>query len=162
MEWLGRASQLLNRWMLRAASAALLATMAIAVLNMVLRPMGRPVQGSFELMGFGGAVIAAFALGYTQERRNHISVDLLFEHLGPRLQRVLDAVSHLACSVFFGLAGYRLARLGVDLMRTGELSETLRVAFYPIVFCVALGVWGLCLRLGLDGIAALRPGRGGG
>jgi len=56
MAWLRRASRLLNRWMLRAASATLLLTMGIAVANMVLRPLGRPVQGSFELMGFGGAL----------------------------------------------------------------------------------------------------------
>ncbi len=155
MAWLRRASRLLNRLMLWGASATLLVTLGIAVVNMVMRPLGRPVQGSFELMGFGGALIAAFALGYTQERRNHISVDIVFERFGPRLKRVLDGVSHLACAVFFGLAGYRVARLGFDLIRTGEVSETLRVAFYPIVFCVALGLWGLCFRLLLDGFGAL-------
>jgi TRAP-type C4-dicarboxylate transport system permease small subunit len=159
MAWLRRASRLLNRWMLRAASATLLLTMGIAVANMVLRPLGRPVQGSFELMGFGGALIAAFALGYTQERRNHITVDLLFERFGPRLQRAMEGASHLVCAAFFGLAGYRIGRLGLDLMGSGEVSETLRVAFYPIVFCVALGLWGLCLGLVLDGVGALRGER---
>ncbi|MEW6486732.1 MAG: TRAP transporter small permease [Thermodesulfobacteriota bacterium] len=159
MAWLRRASRLVNRWMLRAASATLLVTMGIAVANMVLRPLGRPVQGSFELMGFGGALIAAFALGYTQERRNHISVDIVFERFGPRLQGALGGVSHLVCAAFFGLAGYRIGRLGLDLMGTGEVSETLRVAFHPIVFCVALGLWGLCFGLVLDGIGALRGER---
>lgn len=156
MTWLRRTSRLLNRWMLWGASVTLVVTMGIAVANMFLRPMGRPIQGSFELMGFGGAVIAGFALGGTQERRNHIFVEILFEHFGPRAKRLLDAFSHLACAVFFSLAGYRTTRFALDMFRTGEVSETLRVAFYPVALCVALGLWGLCLTLLVDAFDALQ------
>jgi len=157
MTWLRRASRLLNRWMLRGAALALVVTMGVAVANMFLRPMGRPIQGSFELMGFGGALIAGFALGGTQERRNHIFVDLLFERFGPAVKRVLDALSHLACAAFFGLAGYRTIRLALDMIRSGEVSETLRIAFYPVTLCLALGLCGLCFTLLADAFEALRP-----
>ncbi|MBE0618276.1 MAG: TRAP transporter small permease [Proteobacteria bacterium] len=157
MTWLRRASRLLNRWMLRGASLILVATMGVAVANMFLRPLGRPIQGSFELMGLGGALIAGFALGSTQERRNHIFVDILFERFGQGARRVLDTFSHLACATFFGLAGYRTTRLALDMIRTGEVSETLRVAFYPVTLCVALGLWGLCFTLLVDALDAARP-----
>lgn len=157
MAWLRRASRLANRWMLRGAALTLVVTMGIAVANMFLRPMGRPIQGSFELMGFGGALIAGFALGGTQERRNHIFVDILFERFGPAAKRLLDALSHLLCAAFFGLAGYRTTRLALDMIRTGEVSETLRIAFYPVALCVALGLWALCLTLLADAVEALRP-----
>ncbi len=159
MTWLRRATRLMNRWMLWGASVTLVATMGVAVANMFLRPLGRPIQGSFELMGFGGAVIAGFALGVTQERRNHIFVDILFERFGAGARRVLEGISHLACGAFFGFAAYRLTLLGLDMIRTGEVSETLRIAFYPFALCVALGLWGLCLTLLADAWETL-SGRG--
>ncbi len=155
-----RAVQALNRVMLWAGSVVLLGTMGIAVANMVLRPLRMPIQGSFELLGFGGALIAAFALGPAQERRNHIAVDILFERFPAGVQRVCEGISHLACAVFFGLVGYRLVLLGFELRRAGELSETLQVAFYPVVWLTALGTAVLVLTLLLDAWLAWLPSEG--
>lgn len=159
MQPLRQVSTFLNRWLLRGASAALLVTMAVAVANMLLRPLGRPVQGSFELMGFGGALIAGLALGSTQERRNHIFVDILFERFSEGTKKLLDTLSHLASSAFFGFAAYRVTRLALDMAQTGEVSETLRISFYPVTLCLGLGLWSLCLTLLVDAIGALGGGR---
>ena len=89
-------------------------------------------------------------LGPAQARRNHIAVDILFERFAAALQRVFEGISHLACAVFFGLVGYRLVLLGFELRRAGELSETLQIAFYPVVWFTALGTGVLVLTLVWD------------
>ncbi len=146
-----------NSVLLWAAAIVMLAAMAIAVVNMIGRPFKSPVQGSFELMGLASAVIAAFALGYTQEKKNHIAVDILFKHFPPRVQRVLDAISNLTCAIFFGLAAYRMALFGLKLKTTGEVSETLGIVTYPFVFCVMLGLVALSLTLLVETFGGFTP-----
>lgn len=135
----------LNRFLMWGACVVLLLTMVMAVVNMVGRPLKVPVQGSFELMGLGGALIVALTLGYSQESRTHISVDILFNTFPPRLKAVCIATGDLVCSVFFGIAAWQMGRFGFKLYTTGEVSETLGLPVYPVVFAVAAGLAGLAL-----------------
>lgn len=115
--------------------------------NMLLRSLGLPVTGTYELMGLGGAMIAALAMGGTQEARGHIQVAVLDGFLPPVMRRVLEAAAHLLSTVFFGLVVWRLLELSWALKVSGELSETLRIPFYPVVFLVGLGFVSLGLNL---------------
>jgi hypothetical protein len=49
--------------------------------------------------------------------------------------------------VFFGLIAWRLFHLSWALRQSGELSETLRFPYYPVVFLVGLGFVSLGLNL---------------
>lgn len=115
--------------------------------NMLLRSLGLPVTGTYELMGLGGAMIAALAMGGTQEARGHIQVAVLDGFLPLVMRRVLEAAAHLLSTVFFGLVVWRLLELSWALKESGELSETLRIPFYPVVFLVGLGFVSLGLNL---------------
>jgi TRAP-type C4-dicarboxylate transport system permease small subunit len=114
---------------------------------MLLRSLGLPVTGTYELMGLGGAMIAALAMGGTQEARGHIQVAVLDGYLPPVMRRILEAAAHLLSTVFFGLVVWRLMELSWALKVSGELSETLRIPFYPVVFLVGLGFVSLGLNL---------------
>ena len=41
----------------------------------------------------------------------------------------------------FGLAGWNLLKMGNDLLRSGEVSPTLHMPFYPVVY----GIGAVCL-----------------
>lgn len=120
---------------------------ALGGANMVLRSLGLPVTGTYELMGLGGAMIAALAMGGTQEAKGHIQVTVLDGILPPGLRRGLDATAHILSTLFFGMVAWRLFELSWALQESGELSETLRLPFYPVVFLVGLGFVILCLNL---------------
>ncbi len=146
----------LNRIFMWGACIVLCATMMMAVVNMIGRPLKMPIQGSFELMGLGGALIVALTLGYSQESRTHISVDILFNYLPTRLKAVCIATGDLICSAFFGIAAWQMARFGFKLYTTGEVSETLGLPVYPVVFAVAAGLAGLALTQLITVLAAKR------
>ena len=148
----------INRTFMGVACVVLLATMVMAVINMIGRPLKIPVAGSFELMGLGGALIVALTLGYSQERRTHIAVDILFNYFPPRLQHLFIATGDLVCAAFFGIAAWQMARFGRKLYITGEISETLGLPVYPVVFAVAAGLAGLALTQ-LVTVVAVRGGR---
>ena len=145
-----------NRILMWGACGVLLITMVMAVINMIGRPLKMPVQGSFELMGLGGALIVALTLGYSQESRTHISVDILFNTFPARLKTFCIAVGDLLCSAFFGIAAWQMARFGLKLYTTGEVSETLGLPVYPVVFAVAAGLAGLALTQLVTVLAAKR------
>ena len=142
------------------ACIVLLLTMCMAVINMILRPLGHPITGSFELTGYGSAVAAALGLGFSQEKRYHIAVDILFKHLPGAWKRGLATLGLLASGVFFIAVSSRLFLFALDLKENGELSETLRLPFYPVVMVVSLGLFFLALNL-LRDAACIVSGRVG-
>jgi TRAP-type C4-dicarboxylate transport system permease small subunit len=90
-------------------------------------------------MGYFGAVVMAFALGYTQMQRGHIAVDIVVLGFPKRAQRVLNGINSLLCMAFFAIASWQIARYATTLWRTGEVTETLRIIYYPFTYAVALG-----------------------
>jgi TRAP-type C4-dicarboxylate transport system permease small subunit len=90
-------------------------------------------------MGYGGAIVTAFALGYTQLKRTHVAVDILVLRFSKRTQSVLNGINALICMVFFAVVAWQIAKYGATLWRTGEVTETLRIVYYPFTYGVALG-----------------------
>jgi hypothetical protein len=52
--------------------------------------------------------------------------------------------------IFFGLLGWQIAKLANILRTSGEVTETLRVIYYPFTYGVALGCFLLSLVLIVD------------
>jgi len=122
----------------------------LACSNMVLRAVWVPVKGTFELMGFSGALAAAFALAATQRGKGHITVTLLKGHLPAWLEKTLVLFSFVLSGSFFLLVSWHCGQRALGIWRLGELSETLQVIYYPVVFAVALGFVALGLALVTD------------
>lgn len=132
-------SDRLNRWATVAAGTILVSMILLTVANILLRKIWVPVRGTYELMGFAGAVTTALAMGITQRRKEHIHVDILFNRFPAPVRQVLSAVNTGICAIFFGLAGWYVGIKAHTLFVTGEVSETLRIAYYPIAYVVAAG-----------------------
>ncbi len=135
----------LNRALIWIAGGTLCGMVFLSCANMLLRVLGYPIKGTYELMGLAGAVLAAFALGTTQKQGGHIEVDLLESVLPRRVNRWLRLAAHLASTAFFGLICWQLIVLALSLRQSGEVSETLHLPYYPAVLAVALGVFSLIL-----------------
>ncbi len=148
----------INAVLLGLASVTLLLTILIAVANMLLRPLGHPITGSFEIMGYGSAVVTALALGFSQERKSHIAVNILFKHFSPCWRKTLSMVGLFVSALFFGAVAARLFIFALDLKKNGELSETLMLPFYPVAFIVSFGLFILSLNLFHDILTLARGG----
>jgi TRAP-type C4-dicarboxylate transport system permease small subunit len=147
---LERLSELLRKSMMIVGGVSLLAITLLATMNVALRIFQVPVSGSYEVVSFLGAIVTAGALGHTQKRKDHIVVDILSDKFPAKVKRVLDRVSYLLILVFFSIVSWQTFVYGKRLMRTGELSETLKIAYYPFVFLVGIGFAVLALTSFLD------------
>ena len=147
----------LNRALLFIGGLFLLGMCALTCVNIVMRTTWIPIRGTFELMGYFGAVVATFALGYTQMRRGHISVDVLVNSFSKKTRRLLTVVNHSICVVFFSLAAWQLLNKAATLFRTGEVTETLRIVYYPFTIAVAVGCLALVLELAVSLLKLVLP-----
>ncbi|HKK32571.1 MAG TPA: TRAP transporter small permease [Desulfomicrobiaceae bacterium] len=150
MIFLDRISRALNKGLLALGSAILLAMVALACSNMLLRAVWEPVTGSFELMGFAGALLAGFGLGATQAEGGHIAVTLLNGRFSKRTEQGIRVIADLLGLAFILTVSWQVAEFGLSLKEFEELSETLNIAYYPVVFAVALGALAMGLTLLAD------------
>ena len=139
MRTLERVTQFLNQLLIRVAGCILGIMTLLTCANIFLRIVWVPIKGTFELMGYCGAVIMAFALGYTQMGRGHIAVDVLVLRFSQRTRRILPAINAFICTIFFAIAAWQIAKYATTLWKTGEITETLRIIYYPFIYGVALG-----------------------
>jgi len=129
----------LNRYLLIAGGICLVAMIALTSANIVVRFFWIPIRGTYELMGFLGALVTSFALGYTQLQKGHIAVDILINSFPRRTKRVLEAINGVAIMAFFAVMAWQISNKAWILRSTGEVTETLRIPYYPVTFGVALG-----------------------
>ena len=136
---LDKISNFLNQALLWVAGLFLLAMITITGANIVIRLFWTPIRGTFELMGYFGAIVTALALGYTQIKRGHIAVDIVVLRFSENTQRILHAVNHLVCMAFFSIVTWQVFKYASTLRETGEVTETLQIIYYPFTYAVALG-----------------------
>ena len=159
MQLLLKISHGLNSVLLWAGGVLLVAMMLLAGANMLFRGIWVPIMGSYELMGFFGALTIAFGLGATQRAKGHIALTILSGVFPPVVEKIIDALCHLAGSLFFALIAWRTAAWAWSLIRSGELSETLHIPYYPFPLAAALGVAALSLALFCDFLLVLARGK---
>lgn len=157
---LDRFSNNLNKWFNWFGAIALVGLTGIACVNMLMRILGSPFKGAYELVGFFGALVVALPLGYAQINRAHISVDILARYYSIKTKRLINAFNSLICTAFFVLVAWQSGIYATTIWKRGETSETLRIIYYPFVYVVGLCCLLLAFVLIIDFFKSLRPQKG--
>jgi len=161
MEILERITKFLNQVLLVIAGVFLVAMVGLTCADIFSRLFWTPILGSVELVALFGSVVTAFALGYTQLRRGHIWVEVLVNLFPDRVKRVLSLINSLVCMGFFAMVAWRLSLWSGSLLRAGELTETLKIIYYPFSYGVALGCAVLSLVFLMEGLKSMVPRKEG-
>jgi TRAP-type C4-dicarboxylate transport system permease small subunit len=141
---------LTSRGMSAIAVAALIAMMALTLADVVLRGFGRPIPGTYELVGILGAIIVGFSIPYTTMTKGHVIMDFLTESLPGRTRTALHVLTRVLAIAFFIIAGWNLCLLGHGYSKAGEVTLTLKLPLYPIFYVVAFCCFIECLMLIVD------------
>jgi TRAP-type C4-dicarboxylate transport system permease small subunit len=139
MMLLNKISVCLNKILIWIGGIFLMSMILLTCANILFRATWVPIRGTFELMGFFGAIVTAFALGNTQLKRGHIAVNVLINTFPKRIRRVLNSINNVICMLFFIVATWQITLKAMTLQRTGEVTETLRIIYYPFTYSVAFG-----------------------
>jgi TRAP-type C4-dicarboxylate transport system permease small subunit len=115
-----------------------------------LRLFKRPIVGTYELVAFSGAIVIGFSLPLTSWLRAHIFVDFFILKFSKKVQNGFNIATRCVVIVLFLLIAWNLIRYGMDLHKSGEVSATLRMPFYPIAYGIAVSCFIQCLVMVCD------------
>lgn len=132
------------------AGIALTFLMFLTICDIVLRFFKRPIVGTYELVAFSGAVVIGFSIPLTSWVRGHIYVDFLIQKFSKKVQNIFNISTRIVAILLFILIGWNLVQYALDLKRSGEVSSTLQVPFYPVAFGLAAASLILCLVMFCD------------
>ena len=157
MNYLDSINNFLNKILMFVGSVAVLFLMSLATVNVCLRFfLNAPYRGAYELVGFSGAIVIAFALGYTQKRKDHIVVDILTEKFSKPVVKFLDIISYFIMMIFFAMVAWQVLVWGMKIAKSGEVSETLKIMFHPVIFGVSFGFAVFSLTLLIDFLKTIK------
>lgn len=147
MEWMINQVRGLSKFLNIIAGITLTLMMLITVTDVMLRALRMPIVGTYELVAFGGGIVIGFAVPLTSLMKLQIFVDAVTAKLANSARMVLNLITRLMGIGLFSLAGWNMIKMGMDMIRTGEVSLTLQLPFYPIAFGIGLAFFVQCLVL---------------
>lgn len=137
------------------AGISLTFLMLVTVADVILRSFRTPVVGTYELVMFAGAVVIGFALPLTSWARGHIFVDFFILRFSKTGRNIFNLATRSLVTVLFFLIGWNLIKFGIDLQKSGEVSLTLQMPFYPVAYGIGVCCFIQCLVMICDMIKIL-------
>jgi TRAP-type C4-dicarboxylate transport system permease small subunit len=147
MDPIGKFVQSLSSVLNAIAGIAITFMMCLTVTDVILRSFRRPIVGTYEIVAFSGAIVIGFAVPITTLLKGHVLVDFFVLRFSKGVRNTVHILTRCMGISLFSLLGWNLFKLGMDLYRTGEVSLTLQLPFYPVAFGVALSCLVQCLVL---------------
>ncbi|MCZ4354041.1 TRAP transporter small permease [Roseovarius aestuarii] len=146
-----------NRLFAFLSGVALLLMMMLGAIDVIgSNALNQPLPGAFE--GTEALMVASvfLALGLSQQRRSHISVEVIVG-LMPRLfQRISAVFSALLCALFFGLIAWFGWSIAIKSFVAGEFSSGLiNFPIWPAKIALAFGATLMAVQCLWDVIATL-------
>ena len=162
VKWVERVASVPTRALHWLSMAVLLSLMFMTVGDVVGRylvgiiPGLGPVPGSFELTEFMLAVIVLTAIGHTQMKDEHISIDLIVEKFPPKVRAIIDTATNFLGLAMFALVTWRTIRYAQLLYESHDVSGVLRLPVYPFLVVAAIGTFMFSLAMLSSTLRSLR------
>lgn len=152
MLWLSANVRRLAVGLVLLGSVGMMASMIICVADVIgTNFLDWPVPGALEITESTMVLIVFGALAYTQERRGHIRVEILYGHMSPRVRSFMDLATHFLALVFFALLAWQsFGELSYGWEIRESTMGTIRFPLYPARFLLSVGAVLLVAQLALD------------
>jgi TRAP-type C4-dicarboxylate transport system permease small subunit len=140
----------LNGWMNTLAGIVLFLMMMLTVVDVVLRMFGTALLGTYELVAVSGAIVVGFAVPQTSWGRGHVCVDFLVENRSQAVRNTVFIITRIMGICLFALLSLYLLKKGIHLYKTGEVSLTLHIPYYPAAYGLSFCFFIECFTLIAD------------
>jgi TRAP-type C4-dicarboxylate transport system permease small subunit len=119
------------------ASLALLVMAAVTCLDIVLRLVGYPQKGAYDIVRITGVLAVACALPLTTALKGHVAIEYFFHRMNRLWRAAVDAVMRIVMIVGFFAAAFGCLRYGLRFLRSGEVSATLEIPLFWVPWVMA-------------------------
>lgn len=117
----------------------LIAMMLVTCTDVVGNFFDAPVLGSEEIVSLMAALLIAFVLPAAHGEKAHIGVDIFYLTFSSRVKRILNTLLSVLMVAFFGLMSWECFNYGAELKRIGQVSATLELPTFYVLYAVAFG-----------------------
>ncbi|HUT70741.1 MAG TPA: TRAP transporter small permease [Desulfatiglandales bacterium] len=147
-ETLAKGVSLMNSALKYVCVSLLFFMMALGTVDVIGRYLfNKPILGTLEVFEILLPAIVLLGLGYTQENRGHVTMELLVLQLSPRTKTILDIVTN-GCALFISvLILWRGWILTTMYWRMGRTIPTIDIPMFLPQLFVPLGALVLSLVL---------------
>ncbi len=112
--------------------------------------LNAPINGAIETGQLILALMVFLSWGYTQIKKDHVSVTLFVSRFPKRLQDITGIVTTLLSLALFILIVWRSTIAAIDTFKSGEVVYVTGWPLAPFQLLVPIGGVFLCLVLILD------------
>jgi TRAP-type C4-dicarboxylate transport system permease small subunit len=140
----------ISRFLNAIAGISLAFLMLLTIADVILRGFRSPVPGTYEVVAFAGAVVIGFSMPLTSWLRGHIFVDFFILKFSQKGRDIFNIATRCLVIVLFFLIGWNMIKYAMDLQKSGEVSPTLQMPFYPVAYGVGVCCFVQCLVLVCD------------
>ncbi len=138
------------------AALSIIAMMLLTCSDVVLRLFKHPILGTYELVGLFGALTIALSIPATTLSKGHVAVEFLVEKLPSAAQKTCTIIANLLSLSLFALITWQSFIYANILRTTGEVTLSLQMPFYPIVYAISAASLLVCIVLFLE-LAGSQP-----
>jgi TRAP-type C4-dicarboxylate transport system permease small subunit len=118
--------------------AGLVVMMLVTGADVLLRQIGYPLKGAYDVVRICGALTIACALPLTTAVKGHIAIEYFFQKLSTFWRIVVDSVMRLVMIASFALAAWGCVVYGQQLLRNGEVTATIGLPLFWVPWLMAV------------------------
>jgi TRAP-type C4-dicarboxylate transport system permease small subunit len=126
----------------------IVALVLIIAVDIVMRIMGKSINGSVEIVAASVPIIVFLGAGYTALQEMHIRVDIVkrWPHM--------DRITNLLCIVFIAVIGYYCVIQAFQTKALAASSTILHIPRWPLVLTTGFGMFMVALAMVLNEVRA--------
>jgi TRAP-type C4-dicarboxylate transport system permease small subunit len=131
----------LSTWFNTVAVCVLVFMMFLVVTDVILRILGHPIIGTYEIVMILAAPLVAFAMPQTSIEKQHITVDFFVEFVESHSKKTWDimfVVGKTFSMVLFLILTWFLVEKGIRIYVKGDFTDARHIPLFPIAFMLAL------------------------
>ena len=120
------------------AGTALTVMMLLTVSDVILRAVSVPFVGTFEVVSLLMGIVIGFGIPQVSLDKGHVSMEFLVDTLSERNRNLMNTFTRLLCIFLFVCIGYTMIKIGARFHSSGEVSPTIKIPFYPLVYAISV------------------------
>lgn len=126
-------------------ACALAFMMLLTVADVLMRALGRPLIGTYEIVGLSLALVVGITIPKVSLDRGHVYMEIVLEKVAKGNKDILNTFTRLLCIALFVAIGYNLFTVGNEYRVSGEVSSTIQLPAYPLAYAVGVCCFIECL-----------------
>jgi TRAP-type C4-dicarboxylate transport system permease small subunit len=138
------------------AGVVLAFMIVLTLCDVILRNLGHPITGSMEMIQYGGSIVFGFSIPYATWIGAQILVDLVTQKLGLKNRKRIKAFTRTIGIIMFLFIAYNFFMYALDVERTGELTASFKIPYYPFCFAISISFLFQSLTIFCDLIKTLQ------